>query len=337
MSEKDFEISIRPEIRKGCLWDIQFVFSQTFLNEHNLNQLVIDKAQKGINDNAAYLCLKVRSKLLDRELGLNKVCEIERNSIPISQESGIAILKVKFTQRPRSVFHKHSDVMILVASVRSLKSNEILATNEVELIFRGGTGSSHSAESKKRKISDRNDPSIPQHHHYPHHPVHPSYSTSSQIHHSISPSPYIHEDENISSSDETDSYYSSPIYSPINKKMCLVQHQSSDDQTMFSSLLPFNQLEDDPFYISQLNDIHESMELIEWSKKEGLLNDDLLIENENIYGNEMAINQQEKFDINEEIRKFKEEMMMMVNEKIESFKKRMDERLMIEMRRKSII
>jgi len=71
-------------------------------------------------------------------------------------ETGTAILRVKFTSRPRAVFHKHSDVMILLVSLR--RGNETLCSSSKELIFRGGTGSIHSAEgrnngniSKKRK------------------------------------------------------------------------------------------------------------------------------------------------------------------------------------------
>lgn len=55
--------------------------------------------------------------------------------------------KVKFTARPRAVFHKHSDMMILLVSVK--KGERAIATSETELIFRGGTGSVHSAETRK--------------------------------------------------------------------------------------------------------------------------------------------------------------------------------------------
>lgn len=329
MTEKDFEISIRPEIRKGCLWDIQFMFSEKFLDENKLNELVIDKTQCEMNENSAYLCLKVRSKLLYRELGINKVCEMERNSIPINQETRTAILKVKFTQRPRSVFHKHSDIMILVASVKSLKTNEILAYDEVELIFRGGTGSSHSAESKKRKNCDRNDniPTITSHQSFQN-LVNPYSPSSSHVQYPISPSTYLNDDETVSSSDESDSVFYPSYYSNPNKRMCLSQKSCIFDE-LYPSLTDFGQLENDPFYLCQLNDIHESMELIEWSKKEGLLNDDLFFGNENIVKREINTNPEEKFDIKEEIRKFKEEMMMMVNEKIESFKKRINDKLIL--------
>lgn len=107
-----------------------------------------------------YLCIKVRSKMIKPvlELPFTKVGSIIQESDFIEcNESGTAILRVKFTSRPRAVFHKHSDVMILMVSLR--RGNETICSSMKELIFRGGTGSIHSAEgrngglqAKKRKV-----------------------------------------------------------------------------------------------------------------------------------------------------------------------------------------
>jgi hypothetical protein len=96
-----------------------------------------------------YLCIKVRSKLIKPvlELPFTKVGAIIQESDFIEcNESGTSILRVKFTSRPRAVFHKHSDVMILLVSLR--RGNDTLCSSNKELIFRGGTGSIHSAEGR---------------------------------------------------------------------------------------------------------------------------------------------------------------------------------------------
>jgi len=99
------------------------------------------------------LCLKVRSKLITprREIAFSKVAKLENESEKVEiNEQGCLTLKVRFTQRPRAVFHKHADVMILVASLKSTKMEQPLLTDEQCLIFRGGTGSVHSADSRKK-------------------------------------------------------------------------------------------------------------------------------------------------------------------------------------------
>jgi len=101
--------------------------------------------------NDYYIDLKVRSKLLRdpiRELPFEKVGNImnDIDSIEVHKES--AVVKVKFTKRPRTVFHKQSDIMILIATLK--KGDKRISSTAQELIFRGGTGSLHSAEKKKK-------------------------------------------------------------------------------------------------------------------------------------------------------------------------------------------
>lgn len=145
-------VSTRPEIRKGCTWEITLRFSQDIIKKLNLKQIFIEKPK---GRDAFYTCIKVRSKLIvpRRELGFKKVAEIENDREYIElNEHGVGTIKVKFTQRPRAVFHKHADTMILIVSLKSTKDDRILVTDEHELIFRGGTGSVHSADSRKKQI-----------------------------------------------------------------------------------------------------------------------------------------------------------------------------------------
>lgn len=150
----DFCIQTRPEIRKGCVWDVSLLFSAAALHHHKLKEIYLEKPRVQ-RESGAYLCLKVRSKLIQKEIGFGKVAELEHDAPYIEPNpiTGAAVLKVKFTQRPRAVFHKHADVMVLVVSLRSCHSNEILLSAEHELIFRGGTGSMHSADSRKKQSS----------------------------------------------------------------------------------------------------------------------------------------------------------------------------------------
>lgn len=60
----------------------------------------------------------------------------------------MATFRVKFTARPRTVFHKHADMMILIASLS--QGDNMVSTTSLELIFRGGTGSIHSADNRKK-------------------------------------------------------------------------------------------------------------------------------------------------------------------------------------------
>jgi len=78
---------------------------------------------------------------------------VNDNADFIDVHKDTAVLRVKFTQRPRSVFHKQSDVMILVATI--MKGSNVVVSCNSELIFRGGTGSIHSAE--QRKITRKNE------------------------------------------------------------------------------------------------------------------------------------------------------------------------------------
>ena len=160
----DFVIQTRPEIRKGCVWDISLLFSLEALAKHKLKEIYLEKPRVQ-RESGAYLCLKVRSKLIQKEIGFSKVGELEHDHpfIEPNLSTGSAILKVKFMQRPRAVFHRHADVMVLVVALRSCVTNEVLMTAEHELIFRGGTGSMHSAERKKAVVVGG---SHPHHHHH---------------------------------------------------------------------------------------------------------------------------------------------------------------------------
>lgn len=151
---KDFCIQTRPEIRKGCVWDVGLLFSLEALEKHKLKEIYLEKPRVQ-RESGAYLCLKVRSKLIQKEIGFGKVGELEhdRPYIEPNVSTGAATLKVKFMQRPRAVFHKHADVMVLVISLRSCTTNEVILNAEHELIFRGGTGSMHSADSRKKNSS----------------------------------------------------------------------------------------------------------------------------------------------------------------------------------------
>lgn len=142
-AQNHMQVVVRPEIRKGCVWALQFKFSDTIVNqmsEFSTNEFNTTKTP--------FLQLTVKSKLLQTELPFSKVAQLLNDgaNIPINK-SNTAVLNVKFTSRPRTVFHRHSDVMILLAVIK--KGDEILCVDELELIFRGGTGSVHSADNKK--------------------------------------------------------------------------------------------------------------------------------------------------------------------------------------------
>lgn len=72
----DFDIYTRPEIRKGCLWDIQLRFNPEFVKKHQLSHIHVEKP-RGAIDSTVYLCLKIRSKLIKpvRELPFTKVAQ----------------------------------------------------------------------------------------------------------------------------------------------------------------------------------------------------------------------------------------------------------------------
>jgi len=86
------------------------------------------------------------------ELGLTKVAKIENDSDYLTlNEFSTITLKVRFTTRPRVVFQKQSDMMILIVALK--RGDQTLCSDESELIFRGGTGSIHSADSRKSNMS----------------------------------------------------------------------------------------------------------------------------------------------------------------------------------------
>lgn len=105
MNAADFEIYTRPEIRKGCLWDIQLRFNPDFVKKHQLNQIHVEKP-RGVADNATYLCLKIRSKLIKpiRELPFTKVAQTvtSEGDVLYFNDFNTVTLKVKFTARPRA-------------------------------------------------------------------------------------------------------------------------------------------------------------------------------------------------------------------------------------------
>jgi len=152
----DLSLHVRPEIRKGCPWDINLKFSPQLLTQEKIEQIFIEKPRGVAGRTLPYLCIKVRSKLIKPilELPFTKVGAIMQECDFIDcNETGAAILRVKFTSRPRAVFHKHSDVMILLVSLR--RGNETLCSGTKELVFRGGTGSIHSAEGRNGNISKK--------------------------------------------------------------------------------------------------------------------------------------------------------------------------------------
>jgi len=99
-----------------------------------------------------YLDLKIRSKLIKpvKELPFFKVGIVVNEMEPVEIVNGIATFRVKFTARPRTVFHKHADMMILAATL--YQGEDIITSTSLELIFRGGTGSIHSADNRKKAL-----------------------------------------------------------------------------------------------------------------------------------------------------------------------------------------
>lgn len=85
------------------------------------------------------------------------------SSSPMSVCAFSNCYQTRFTARPRAVFHKHADVMILVAHLKI--GDRVICSDTVrilftlvtishfvqlELVFRGGTGSIHGAENRGR-------------------------------------------------------------------------------------------------------------------------------------------------------------------------------------------
>jgi hypothetical protein len=151
----DLSIYVRPEIRKSCAWDINLKFSPEIIEKEKLEQIFIEKPRGGAGKSAPFLCVKVRSKIKPvLELPFAKVGTIINESDYIEcNESGTAVLRVKFTSRPRAVFHKHSDIMVLIVSLK--RGNSTVCSDARELIFRGGTGSIHSAEGRNGNLAKK--------------------------------------------------------------------------------------------------------------------------------------------------------------------------------------
>lgn len=142
---KSFEIETRPEIRKGCVWTVDFKLSSSFVSSHDIRKIHLSPPR---DPSAYFLDLRVQSKLTQLVLPFTKAAKIALDKdYMIVNSKGVATLKVRFTARPRALFHKHADVMILDASL--LRGSEKLGSDKIELIFRGGTGSIHGAESRQ--------------------------------------------------------------------------------------------------------------------------------------------------------------------------------------------
>lgn len=136
------QLSTRPEIRKGCVWEVQCTVSEPYASS------IKEFSPTKLNGTFPYLHLVVKSKLLKTEIAFAKVGQLLHEDKPFKIDKGnTVVLHIKFTARPRAVFQKHSDMMILVATIK--KGEQTLCAGETELIFRGGTGSAHSADSRK--------------------------------------------------------------------------------------------------------------------------------------------------------------------------------------------
>jgi hypothetical protein len=147
-------IQTKPEIRKGCIWEIQLKLSQKLLSEHDIKKIYILTKKKNVklDSKLFYVDLKIRSKLIRpiKEMPFGKVGAAVNEADAVDVNNGVATLRVKFNLRPRTVFHKHADMMILVATL--MHGEKGISSTAQELIFRGGTGSVHSADSRKKAI-----------------------------------------------------------------------------------------------------------------------------------------------------------------------------------------
>eukprot|EP01129_Flabellula_baltica_P007180 TRINITY_DN275_c0_g1_i1.p1 TRINITY_DN275_c0_g1~~TRINITY_DN275_c0_g1_i1.p1 ORF type:complete len:393 (+),score=80.38 TRINITY_DN275_c0_g1_i1:60-1238(+) len=153
--EKFFRVDVKDEIRKNCLWGVNFLFSNTLMQTCPINRVTVVKKEEDLMKIGAgqrsdyFLVLKVRSKLIVplKEYPLERAATYE-SSLNLKVREGAASMDVKFTQRPRSLFHKHSDVMIIVATLYC--GTKKLFYDTQELVFRGGTGSQHSASAGRK-------------------------------------------------------------------------------------------------------------------------------------------------------------------------------------------
>jgi hypothetical protein len=154
-------IHTKPEIRKGSIWDIQLKVASKLVTDLDLKKVFVvsgsNGKKKSLNKNDLMVELTVRSKLIKpvKIIPFSKVGVVINEADPLDVVGGIATIKVKFTARPRTVFHKHADMMILVVTL--IQGNQTITTTDHELIFRGGTGSNHSADNKKKALLSKND------------------------------------------------------------------------------------------------------------------------------------------------------------------------------------
>lgn len=97
MNAQDFEIYTRPEIRKGCLWDIQLRFNPEFVKKHQISQIYVEKP-RGSSETTTYLCLKIRSKLIKpiRELPFTKVAQTVTSEGDVLYFSDFSTVTLKY-------------------------------------------------------------------------------------------------------------------------------------------------------------------------------------------------------------------------------------------------
>jgi len=94
MSRK-MAITTRPEIRKGCTWDVNFSIDPELLKAEGISKIFLQQPKSG--KDGAYLQLKVRSKLIKPilELPFIKVAKIVNERDFLSpNDAGLVVLKV---------------------------------------------------------------------------------------------------------------------------------------------------------------------------------------------------------------------------------------------------
>ena len=138
------------------MWPIEFVFSEELLRLCPIRDVVVAGRDKEVvakrRQRDQYVVrLKVVSTLENPkiEVDLEEVVEVVSESRVLDVYRNKATLEVQFKKRPRNVFHRHGDVMVLAASLYC--GEKQIAEDRQTLIFRGGTGSEHSSKSRKKK------------------------------------------------------------------------------------------------------------------------------------------------------------------------------------------
>lgn len=115
-------ISTKPEIRKGCTWDVHFAIDTALLKEEGISKLYVLNAPKSKAERAPVLALTVRSKLIKPtlELAFTKVAKIvsERDYLT-PNSAGVVVLKAR-PPRP-SLAPFGSPLTSLPASLTSLR------------------------------------------------------------------------------------------------------------------------------------------------------------------------------------------------------------------------